>query len=125
VIARIMQAVRAGEITVEDLGLWSFLSWESDRSGVYSAPRKATAYSAPRKATASQVGFTERQLRASFERLASIGAIVSLTKKGSRKARWGIKPKFGKQTQSKPEIKGSVQGDQKTEKPDALKHLPF
>jgi len=116
VIARIMQAVRAGEITVEDLGLWSFLSWESDRSGVYSAPRKATA---------SQVGFTDRQLRASFERLASIGAIVSLTKKGSRKARWGIKPKFGKQTQSKPEIKGSVQGDQKTEKPDALKHLPF
>ena len=114
-----MQAVSAGEITVEDLGLWSFLSWESDRSGVYSAPRKATA---------SHVGFTDRQLRASFERLASIGAIVSLTKKGSRKARWGIKPKFGKQSQSKPETKGSVQGDQKTEKtekPDALKHLPF
>lgn len=118
-IDRIMQAVKAGDLTVEDLGLWSFLRWESDRTGVYSAPRKSTA---------SQVGLTERQLRASFERLASVGAIVSLTKKGSRKARWGIKPKFGgtkPKEQPKPEIKGDVQGDQKTEKPDALKHLPF
>jgi len=120
-IAEIMRALDEGKITALDLGVWSWLSWQSDRAGVYSAARAATA---------DQLRITERQLRASFERLASVGAIVVLTKKGKRRSRWGIRPKFDKKEKKQPKNVIPLQqtnkgGDTTEKKPAALEGLPF
>ena len=104
-----------GKLSTLDLGVWCFLSWNSDRNGLYTKSRKETV---------SLLGISPRQLRSSIERLASAGILKSESKKGSKKTRWRVLTKV-KRGEVIPLKQVGKQQRETGEKPAALSHLPF
>ena len=60
----VFNAHEQGHLTSLDLGVWCFLSWHSDRSGLYTDTRAATA---------SRLSITVRQLKSCVESVLSQG----------------------------------------------------
>ena len=121
-ITDVYRAYEEGRLTTVDLGVWSFLSWYSDRAGYYCEPRSITA---------TRVGLSVRQLRASVDRLSACGVLKILSKKGSRRLRWRVETK-AKKEEKEPEnvvrlaeVKQVREQTEKGSKPPALSHLPF
>ena len=115
---QLVSAVESGELRALDLGVWSYLSWRSDRQGIYTKSRVATA---------EALGLSVGDLKSSVKRLQQAGAVKNLSPRGSRRIQWAIMPKH--KTASTKNRKGSTKNRKGSTKPDTVEEtdsgLPF
>lgn len=117
----VFNAHAQGHLTSLDLGVWCFLSWHSDRAGLYTDTRAATA---------SRLSISVRQLKSCIERLARAGVVSVESARGRKGVRWIVNTKT-KAARAAPDNVVSIkkthtaEGQADTHKPDLLQGLPF